>query len=402
MIVKRKGEKMLSLGNIPIKNIKTHKTRSIILLLLTLAQAACLFSGTMMIEGMRQELTQAQARLGADLLVYPTAAVSKISKDKLLMQGTPVEVYRDRSMLARMDSCDGIGAVSHQIYISDSQEDGSQVWITGFEPETDFVLTPWLEAGEDIHIPRGSLLVGSKVKPASDNTVTLYGRKWPVAARLMETGSSMDTSVFVSMETMEDMIGAAGEVGIEKYSSLRPGSDFSVALVRVKDKNKVESVTNWINIYVRKVTAVRSEAILTQAASGIQGTSRAMAVIAGLAWVVLAIALGITQSILMKERTGEMYVWHSIGASRNIMNKVMLSEAAVVYLAGAAAGIVLAGLAFGLFGRVILAGAAPGPVSFLLAGLMALILTLAAGLAATYLAVKRAAKSLAGQMLLTL
>ncbi len=402
MIVKRKGEKMLSLGNIPIKNIKTHKTRSIILFLLTLAQAACLFSGTMMIEGMRQELTQAQARLGADLLVYPTAAVSKISKDKLLMQGTPVEVYRDRSMLARMDSCDGIGAVSHQIYISDSQEDGSQVWITGFEPETDFVLTPWLEVGEDIHIPRGSLLVGSKVKPASDNTVTLYGRKWPVAARLMETGSSMDTSVFVSMETLEDIIGAAGEVGIEKYSSLRPGSDFSVALVRVKDKNKVESVTNWINIYVRKVTAVRSEAILTQAASGIQGTSKAMAVIAGLAWLVLAIALGITQSILMKERTGEMYVWHSIGASRNIMNKVMLSEAAVVYLAGAAAGIVMAGLVFGLFGRVILSGAAPGPVSFLFAGLLALILTLAAGLAATYLAVKRAAKSLAGQMLLTL
>ena len=397
-----KGEKMLSLGNIPIKNIKTHKVRSIILFLLTLAQAACLFSGAMMIEGMRQELAQAQARLGADLLVYPTAAVSKISKDKLFMQGTPVEVYRDRSMLARMDSCDGIGAVSHQIYISDTAEDGSQVWITGYEPETDFVLSPWLEAGEDIHIPRGSLLLGSKVKPASDNTVTLYGKKWPVAARLMETGSSMDTSVFVSMETMEDMIGAAREAGIEKYSSLRPGSDFSVALVRVKDKNKVESVTNWINIYVRKVTAVRSEAILTQAASGIQGTSRAMAVIAGLAWLVLAIALGITQSILMKERTGEMYVWHSIGASRNIMNKVMLSEAAMVYLAGAAAGIVLAGLAFGLFGRVILAGAAPGPVSFLLAGLMALILTLAAGLAATYLAVKRAAKSLDGQMLLTL
>ena len=114
---------MLSLREIPIKNLKTHPVRTVILFVLTLAQAACVFGGIMMMLGMRQELARAQARLGADVLAYPTAAESKISMKSLLMQGTPVEVYRDRSMLDKMEYCDGISAVTHQIYISDTAAD---------------------------------------------------------------------------------------------------------------------------------------------------------------------------------------------------------------------------------------------------------------------------------------
>ena len=385
---------MLSLREIPIKNLRTHPVRTVILFVLTLAQAACVFSGIMMMLGMRQELARAQARLGADVLVYPTAAESKISMKSLLMQGTPVEVYRDRSMLDKMEYCDGISAVTHQIYISDTAADGSKIWIYGYEPETDFVISPWLENEKDIQTPAGSVILGSKVAAEKD-MITLYKKDWPVAARLEETGSSLDTSVFVCMDTLKELIKASKEAGIDTYASVNPDKQFSSAPVRVIDKSKVSSVADWINIYVRKVTAVRSEETLTQASSGIQSTTKMLAVIAGAAWLVLLAALGITQSMLMKERTGELHVWQAIGASRRIVNRVMLSEAFLVHLAGAVAGTILAGIFFLLFGKGYPLG---GTVAAVIA---AVVVTVAAGLFSAWLAVKKASKKLSGQMLLT-
>ena len=385
---------MLSLREIPIKNLRTHPVRTVILFVLTLAQAACVFGGIMMMLGMRQELARAQARLGADVLVYPTAAESKISMKSLLMQGTPVEVYRDRSMLDKMEYCDGISAVTHQIYISDTAADGSKIWIYGYEPETDFVISPWLENEKDIQTPAGSVILGSKVAAEKD-MITLYKKDWPVAARLEETGSSLDTSVFVCMDTLKELIKASKEAGIDTYASVNPDKQFSSAPVRVIDKSKVSSVADWINIYVRKVTAVRSEETLTQASSGIQSTTKMLAVIAGAAWLVLLAALGITQSMLMKERTGELHVWQAIGASRRIVNRVMLSEAFLVHLAGAVAGTILAGIFFLLFGKGYPLG---GTVAAVIA---AVVVTVAAGLFSAWLAVKKASKKLSGQMLLT-
>ncbi len=377
---------MISLKKIPLKNMKAHPVRTVILFVLTFAQALCIFGGMMMVQDMRRELSAAEERLGADLLVYPTQGLNKLYKDKLLMMGTPVEVYKDRSMLSKMDYCEGISAVTYQIYLSDTLEDGSNIWIYGYEPETDFVLSPWLEEGKDLDLPKGSVAVGSRVKMSRDRTLELFGKDWPIALRLTETGSELDLAVFVPMETLKDMIRASVEAGIDTYASIDPATDFSAALVRVDDAEKVQGVTDWINIYVRRVTAVRSDETLVKAASGIRGTTGMMGAIALLIWLVLLAALGITQSILMKERTKEIFVWHTIGASRGIVSRIMLSEALIIYLAGAAAGTLAASIVMGFF---------PG-------ALAAIVVTVAAGLIITGLAVKSAAKKLGSQMLLTI
>ena len=65
----------LSLRRIPLKNIGAHPVRAAILLFLALAQAACLLAGLVMADGMRSELALAEQRLGADLVIYPTACL---------------------------------------------------------------------------------------------------------------------------------------------------------------------------------------------------------------------------------------------------------------------------------------------------------------------------------------
>ncbi len=435
----------MTLRKVPIKNISAHPVRNAILILLTLAQAICVFGGIEMMRGMQQELDVASERLGADLLVYPMEAVSKMNMDDLLMQGTPVEVYKDKQALSRMDACEGIEKVTYQTYIScpisstgetgeqkdtNAGENGSRITIVGYEPETDFVLKPWISGEDpvsggaqtpgtestqnagnesaqtapnrDLQIPTGCVMVGSKVDVANDSTVTLFSKKWKVAARMSETGSVLDEEIFAPTDTFEEIVGAAQEAGGKEYGAVRPGAVFSVALVRVSDKSMVNKVTDWINIYVRKVKAVRSEQALSQAASGIDKTAETMMVIAGLAWLVLMISLGITQSMLMKERVREMFVWHTIGASGGVVNFVMLTEALIVHAVGAVLGVIFALPLLAVFGEKILPGFELGLQSSIIAGAAAVVVTTAFGLVFTFFAVKFATKKLNGQMLLTI
>ena len=204
----------LSLRRVPLLTIRAHPVRSLIIAVLALAQAACVFGGLILVGAMRAELTLAERRLGADLVVYPTACLNQVEKKRLLMLGTPVGCHQPRSALARMSSNEDIAAVSYQLYVSETLADGSTRWIVGFEPETDFALSPWIAEGEGTSLPRGSVLVGSAVPGADGQSLSVFGRECPIGAHLLATGSELDDAVFVSMDTLTDMMADARAAGV--------------------------------------------------------------------------------------------------------------------------------------------------------------------------------------------
>ena len=129
----------LTLRRVPPMTIRAHPVRSLVIAILALAQAACVFGGFILVGAMRAELTLAERRLGADLVVYPTSCLNHVEKKRLLMLGTPVGCHQSRSALARMSANEDIAAVSYQLYVSETLADGAARWIVGFQPETDFV-----------------------------------------------------------------------------------------------------------------------------------------------------------------------------------------------------------------------------------------------------------------------
>ncbi len=380
----------LSLGSIPFRNLRTHPVRTLILLLLTLAQAACVFGGLTMMQSVRREMSASEARLGADILIYPSAAMSKISSKTLLMQGSPVESWKDRALLRRMSDCEGIEQVAYQLYIRGTTRE-MPIWITGFDPAADFVISPWVQEYNVTDLPNGSVLAGCKVFTENDSVV-LFDESWPIAARLTETGSELDEMVFVSLNTLSQLISAAEKAGITTYCNMDPQNDFTVALLRVQNKENLDSITSWLNVYLRKVKAVRSEETLTDTASGIHGQIGIIAAIAIAAWIVLLLALAIAQSMMMKERRKELYLWHAIGATRSIVNRVMLGEAILIHSIGALSGVTVAFTVLALLRQATFSTFA----ALLTAGLSILV-----GCVSTVIAVRRATESLNGQMLLT-
>ena len=386
----------LSLRRVPLMAIRAHPIRSLIIAVLALAQAACVFGGFILVGAMRAELSLAERRLGADLVVYPTSCLNQVEKKRLLMLGTPVGCHQPRSALARMSSNEDIAAVSYQLYVSETLADGTTRWIVGFEPGTDFALSPWIAEGEGSSLPRGSVLVGSAVPGADGQTLSVFGHERPIGAHLLATGSELDDAIFVSMDTLTDMMADARAAGEDIDSSLDPSTQYSAALVRASDSDAIESVTNWINLYVRKVSAVRAVEALSGAASGIRAHRGVAIGVLGATWLVLLGALVIVQVSLMNERMQELAVWRSIGASRSIMSRVMLGESAVLHAAGALAGVCLAAITLPFVGDGSLAEVLAAPATSLpLAGL-SLVAVTCVGVAGTRLALARVRRAATG------
>lgn len=386
----------LSLRRVPLMTIRAHPIRSLIIAVLALAQAACVFGGFILVGAMRAELSLAERRLGADLVVYPTSCLNQVEKKRLLMLGTPVGCHQPRSALARMSSNEDIAAVSYQLYVSETLADGTTRWIVGFEPGTDFALSPWIAEGEGSSLPRGSVLVGSAVPGADGQTLSVFGHERPIGAHLLATGSELDDAVFVSMDTLTDMMADARAAGEDIDASLDPATHYSAALVRASDSDAIESVTNWINLYVRKVSAVRSSEALVGATSGIRAHRGVAIGVLGATWLVLLGALVIVQVSLMNERMQELAVWRSIGASRSIMSRVMLGESAVLHAAGALAGVCLAAITLPFVGDGSLAEVLAAPATSLpLAGL-SLVAVTCVGVAGTRLALARVSRAATG------
>ena len=386
----------LSLRRVPLLTIRAHPVRSLIIAVLALAQAACVFGGLILVGAMRAELTLAERRLGADLVVYPTTCLNQVEKKRLLMLGTPVGCHQPRSALARMSSNEDIAAVSYQLYVSETLADGTTRWIVGFEPETDFALSPWIAEGEGSSLPRGSVLVGSAVPSADGQSLSVFGRERPIGAHLLATGSELDDAVFVSMDTLTDMMADARAAGEGIDASVDPSTDYSAALVRASDSDAIESVTNWINLYVRKVSAVRSSEALVGAASGIRAHRGVAIGVLGATWLVLLGALIIVQVSLMNERMAELAVWRSIGASRSVVSRVMLSESALLHAAGALVGVCLAAVTVPFVGDGSLVEVLAAPATSLpLAGL-SLVAVTCVGVAGTRLALARVSRAATG------
>lgn len=386
----------LSLRRVPLMTIRAHPIRSLIIAVLALAQAACVFGGFILVGAMRAELSLAERRLGADLVVYPTSCLNQVEKKRLLMLGTPVGCHQPRSALARMSSNEDIAAVSYQLYVSETLADGTTRWIVGFEPETDFALSPWIAEGEGSSLPRGSVLVGSAVPGADGQTLSVFGHERPIGAHLLATGSELDDAVFVSMDTLTDMMADARAAGEDIDSSLDPSTQYSAALVRASDSDAIESVTNWINLYVRKVSAVRAAEALSGAASGIRAHRGVAIGVLGATWLVLLGALVIVQVSLMNERIQELAVWRSIGASRSIMSRVMLGESAVLHAAGALAGVCLAAITLPFVGDGSLAEVLAAPATSLPLAGVSLVAVTCVGVAGTRLALARVRRAATG------
>jgi putative ABC transport system permease protein len=112
---------------------------------------------------------------------------------------------------------EGVARASLQFFLTSLSESccDAMVQLIAYDPETGFVVRPWIAENQGGSVEDGQIVTGSRIALCADNTIRLLGHNYPVAAQLSRSASGLDTSIFMTMNTMRLLIGRARVEGYD-------------------------------------------------------------------------------------------------------------------------------------------------------------------------------------------
>lgn len=332
-------------SRLPIKNLLRKPGRTAALILLTAILAVSVFGGSVVVGSLRSGLKSLEARLGADIIVMPSEAESKVSFKNLLLQGTTGAFYMDASALDEVREAQGVEIAAPQTFLASLKADccAIKVQIIGIDPAVDFTVKPWIDESLSRELGDMEVAVGCKVTADVGETLKLYEQYTHVVAKLAETGTGLDTAVYCNMDTMKTLLAAAEAKGVSHR--IKSDSDvISAVYVKVKDGYDVAKVNNWLNGHIRKVTAVRARSMFTDVSDSLSGIARAAWALIGAVWALALVILLVAFAMMIHERRREFAVLRLLGVSRRGLSGEILMETALCGLVGALLGVGIAAL----------------------------------------------------------
>ena len=335
------------MNQLPLRNLLRRPGRTVALVLLTAFLALSVFGGSIVVRSLRGGLDSLQARLGADIIVMPAEAESKVSFKNLLLQGTTGAFYMDASALDRVREVEGVEIAAPQTFLASLKADccAVKVQVIGIDPDVDFTMKPWIDQSYSRDLGDMDVAVGCDVTADVGQSLRIYDQNTHVVAKLARTGTGLDTAVYCAMDTMKALLAAAEEKGVShKITSDSSDDVVSAVYVKVKEGYDVGLVNNALNGHVRKATAVRARSMFTDVSDSLSGISRTVALLIGAVWALAFAVLLVAFAMMVNERRREFAVLRLLGASRRGLCGLMLKESALCSLAGGLLGVAVAAL----------------------------------------------------------
>ena len=345
----------MNLRKLPLRNLLRRPGRSLALMLLSGFLALSVFAGSVVVGSLRNGLSSLERRLGADIIVVPTAAASQTNLEEMLLQGTTGYFYMSRSNLEKIRATEGVAQASPQLFLASLRASCCSVpiQVIGIDQDTDFSIQPWIAESYARKLGEKELAVGCRVNAAIGESIRIYNVNCPVQARLAETGTGLDTAVYCSMETLQLLLDAARELGHDLKISGDSAEVISAVYVRVAENADVEQVCNDLSLHIRKTKSVQTKSMLTGVGESLNGIATAVTGLIAALWALALILLLIVFAMMARERKREFAVLRLLGTSRRELSGVICRESLWVSLAGGLAGIALGAAVIFSFSRLI-------------------------------------------------
>lgn len=337
----------MSMRQLPIQNLLRRPGRTMALAALTALLAFSVFGGSIIVMSLRQGLNSLESRLGADIIVVPSAAQSKVSFQNMLLQGTTGAFYMDADNLTRVREVEGVEIAAPQVFLASLKADccSVKIQVIGFDPETDFFVRPWIGQSYSQELGELDVVVGCKVEANVGENIRIYDERCKVVGKLAPTGTGLDTAVYCGMDTMKTLLKAAETKGVSHKVTSDPDDDvISAIYVKVKDGYDISEVNSKIQGHTRKCSAVRTKSMLTGVSDSLAGISKTVTVLIAAIWALALVILLIAFAMIAGERKREFAVLRLLGSSRAMLISLVLKESALCSLAGGVLGVLLASL----------------------------------------------------------
>ena len=347
-----------------LKNIKGAGFRSIAVFFAVVGVAGFLLATTLIIAGAQYSLDSGLKRLGADILVVPAGAETKV--ETALLMGKPTNVWMPEENLQQVADIPGVDAVSPQIYLSSLFNASCcavpEMFIVVYDPATDFTVTPWLENNLGRGLFKGEVIGGTYVfVPPEEKYILLYGYNLTLKGTLNPTGTGIDQTLFMTMETAQAMAESSLTTAVEPLI-INTGS-ISTIMVKVTQGTDPHTVAQQILLDTKGIVPIESPNLFGAFRTQMNGLLWGFFAITIIVWAVAMVLIGIIFSMAANERRREMAVMRAVGATRSFIFRSVLAEAAILALSGAVVGISAAAFSLYLF-KDMIAGSLKMPFLF--------------------------------------
>ena len=244
------------LGAIAVRNLRRRPFRTLSLLLsIALLATLVIFSLASLLR-LGQGIQLTLRRMGGDIMVAPPGAVT--NPEEFLFATDRLSLHIKRDTLARLREMPAVEKVTAHTYLATLAGvccSISSARIVAFDPETDFVITPWIEQRLKRKLGKDEVVLGGKVEGISSIEMSretwLLGMKFNVAATLDVTGTPLDNTVFLREVDVREAI----EKKLTPY--VVSPDEVSVAFVALRrgfDPDTVAKTIERENLDVKAIT----------------------------------------------------------------------------------------------------------------------------------------------------
>lgn len=344
--------KRLGLLYLAAQNLRRKPFRSFVTIAIVGLAAGTLFSATLLIGSVDRSLEVGMERLGADLLVVPEGYQE--SGQAALITGAPTSFYMDAGILNQVKNITGVSQASPQLFIESmvsSQCCTGHVQLVGYDPGSDFVISPWLKDNLQRPLNQDEVVIGSLILANKGEQVHFFGHNFDVAGVLDATGMGVDESVFMSLDTAYLMAQESAQVA-ESPLDVKPGQISSVLVKKTPDIN-VDQLTQRIKTSVPGTTIITANELSRSVTDRISGFKRGFIAVDAIVWIMSLLTIAAIFSMIVNERQREIGLLRAMGSSRQFVFRLMLTEAVFLTAAGGIAGIFVGGAGLFIFKAII-------------------------------------------------
>ncbi len=321
---------------------------------------------SVLLAGAQASVAAADSRMGADMMLM---LENYTTRDQVLLVGEPTSTFFFSSQLSLALATPGVAQATPQLYVllelgssDDSPPLASHLGggdtdysnatiLVGFDPDTDFLLKPWLDGVDISQMSDGETLLGSSMIVNASATEIL-GRQFSAIGNLEKTGTLADRSVFITMDSMHSVI---SEVSEAMPYWIRPGT-YSAIMIRVEPGWDPEEVASGLKARLPAVYVATPMAIASNT------ENRLSSIISGLNLTALSIVgvtvpmVALVSTMVANERRKEFGILRALGGTRPYVFSIVFLEAVVLATIGAVAGVVSGLGALWLIGELFGAG----------------------------------------------
>ena len=220
---------------------------------------------------------------------------------------------------------------------------GEEARIIGYDPETDFILKPYLPDEHKNGINQEQLIIGHNY--LDDDLVgynyMILGRIFKVVTALEPTGTGMDSTFFMDIKTAQDMC-LESEVLRENWTKRDPHDYISVIMIKFEEGVDPNAFVRQVEESGMEAKVLLTGETISSLQSQLEVTMKVMFVLWLASLLIAVLSLIGRFNALAKERKKEIGLLRAIGLKKGQVFGLIIGETCTMALMGGLLGSAIA------------------------------------------------------------